>query len=52
MQHPNGKLIYQEGQRVTILHNDKPFALLHALKKEMIQKGYKKENLKIKYLFN
>ena len=45
----NGKLVFIEGSRETILKNDAPFALLQSMKSEMIRQGYKKEKLKIRY---
>ena len=45
----NGKLVYIEGSKETILKNDAPFALLQSMRSEMIRQGYKKEKLKIRY---
>jgi len=45
----NGKLVFIEGSRETILKNDAPFALLQSMKSKMIREGYKKEKLKIRY---
>jgi hypothetical protein len=45
----NGKLVFVEGNKETILKNDAPFALLQSMRSEMIRQGYKKEKLKIRY---
>ena len=45
----NGKLVFTEGNKETILKNDAPFALLQSMRSEMIRQGYKKEKLKIRY---
>lgn len=44
----HGNLVLIEGKHETIVHSNKPFALLNYLKKEMIKKGYKEKNLFIK----
>lgn len=44
----NGQLILIEGVNKTVIHYDKPFALLNYLKTQMIKNGYKKENLFIR----
>lgn len=46
----NGKLVWQKNGKEEILEFDKPFALLNYLKEDYIKKGFKKEELKIKYL--
>ena len=45
----NGSLVLIEGNYQTILKNDLPFAMIQMFKKQYIQKGYKAENLKIRY---
>ena len=45
----NGSLVLVEGDRQTVLKNDLPFAMIQMFKKQYIQKGYKAENLKVKY---
>lgn len=45
----NGSLIHKQGNNVTIVENDKPFALLQHIRNKMIKQGYKKEHLIIKY---
>ena len=45
----NGKLVYIEGSKETVLKNDAPFALLQSMRSEMIRKGYDKLKLKIRY---
>jgi len=45
-----GKLIEViPGQKTKVLENNKPFPILQDLKKEYIQHGHKKSNLKITY---
>jgi hypothetical protein len=44
----HGKLVLIEGKHETIIHFNKPFALLNYFKRQMIQNGYKKENLFVK----
>lgn len=45
----NGSLSLIQGSNVTILANDKPFALIQSIKKRYIANGYKETNLKISY---
>jgi len=45
----NGKLVYTEGPKETILKNDAPFDLLQSMKSKMIRNGYDKLKLKIRY---
>ena len=44
----NGQLVHIEGNNVTVVKYDAPFALLQYLKRQMINKGYKSNNLKIR----
>lgn len=37
------------GQETKVLENNKPFPVLQDLKKQYIQRGHKKSNLKITY---
>jgi hypothetical protein len=45
----NGKLVFIEGSKETILKNDAPFALLQSMRSKMINQGYDKLKLKIRY---
>lgn len=45
----NGSLVLVEGKHETILKNDLPFSLIQFHKRQYIQKGYKSENLKVRY---
>jgi len=46
-----GKLIeLVPGQKEKVLENNKPFPILQGLKKEYIQRGHNKNNLKITYI--
>jgi len=45
----NGKLVFVEGPKETILKNDAPFALLQSMRSKMIREGYDKLKLKIRY---
>ena len=45
----HGSLILLSAGKEIIILNDRPFALIQSRKSEMIRKGYRKENLKIKY---
>lgn len=45
----NGSLVLVEGKHETILKNDLPFSMIQFFKRQYIQKGYKAENLKVKY---
>lgn len=44
----SGQLVHIEGKNVTVVKYDAPFALLQYLKRQMINKGYKSNNLKIR----
>lgn len=44
----SGQLVHIEGNNVTVVKYDAPFALLQYLKRQMINKGYKSNNLKIR----
>lgn len=46
----SGQLVHIEGKNVTVVKYDAPFALLQSIKRQMINKGYKSSNLKIKNL--
>ena len=45
----NGTLILKQGDRVTTVKYDAPFALLQHIKQDMIRQGYRKEELIITY---
>jgi hypothetical protein len=46
----NGQLVLIEGNNVTVIKYDAPWALLQSIKAEYIRKGYKKSNLFLKSL--
>ena len=46
----HGQLVWTECGKDTILHHNKPFALLQSLKSGMIKNGYDKKKLFIKNL--
>lgn len=49
----NGKLVFIKGNRVSVIENDKPFALLQKIKKQIKNNPeYFGGKLKIRYLFN
>ena len=45
----NGSLILVEGKHEIILKNDLPFSMIQFFKREYIKKGYKADNLKVRY---
>lgn len=44
-----GKLVFIENGKESVLYDDKPFAWLSFMKKELIKQGYSPKSLKVKY---
>ena len=46
----NGQLVHVEGNNVTVVKYDAPWALLQSIKRDMVKNGYKKANLRLRSL--
>jgi len=46
----HGQLVLIEGNNVTVISYDKPWALLSSIKSQYVRNGYKKSNLHLKFL--